>query len=77
MRTIVLCVGFLTIAASASAQTILSREPLTLNPFAVVYVQGGHCGVGKVMKVTGMDRRQRKRACVTMDTASAVSGSRL
>jgi hypothetical protein len=72
MRTIVLCVGFLTLAGSASAQTILSREPHTLNPFAVVYVQGGNCSVGKVMKVTGIDRRQRKRTCVTLDTASAV-----
>lgn len=71
MRTIVLCVGFLTIAGPASAQTILSREPHTLNPFAVVYVQGGNCGVGKVMKVTGMDRRQRKRTCVALDTATA------
>ena len=65
MRTIVLCVGFLTLAGSASAQTILSLEPHTLNPFAVVYVQGGNCSAGKVMKVTGLDRRQRKR-----DTAS-------
>jgi hypothetical protein len=66
-----MCVGFLTLAGFASAQTILSREPHTLDPFAVVYVQGGSCGAGKVMKVTGLDRRQRKRACVTLDAASA------
>ena len=71
MRTIVLCVGFLTFAGSASAQTILSREPHTLNPFAVVYVQHSNCVAGKVMRVTGMDRRQRKRACVTLNTAIA------
>lgn len=70
MRTIVLCVGFLTFAGSVSAQTILSREPHTLNPFAVVYVHGGNCSAGKVMKVTGMDRRQRKRTCVALDAES-------
>lgn len=69
MRTIIFGVAMLC-AGPASAQAILAREPHTLNPFAVVYVQGGNCSAGKVMKVTGMDRRQRKRACVTLDTAS-------
>lgn len=72
MRTAIVCVSFLTLASPAFAQTVLTREPHTLNPFAVVYVQGGNCSSGKVMKVTGMDRRQRKRACVTLDSASAL-----
>jgi hypothetical protein len=46
MRTVILCIGFLTLAGSAPAQTILFREPHTLNPFAVVYVQGGNCSAG-------------------------------
>ena len=53
---------------AASAQTILKREPHYLAPGAVVFVDAGRCGVGKVMKVTGISKgTSRRRACTTLD----------
>lgn len=72
MRTIVLYVGFLTLADSAPAQTILPRKPHNLNRIAVVCVHGGNCAAGKAMKVTGLDRCQRKRSCVSLTVTSAI-----
>ncbi|SNS24223.1 hypothetical protein SAMN05216374_0459 [Tardiphaga sp. OK246] len=71
MRTVIFGIALL-FAGQASAQPILAREPLTLNPFAVVYVQSGSCGFGKVMKVVGSLRGvQRKRTCVSVISAHA------
>jgi hypothetical protein len=71
MRTVVVGIVLLW-AGHASAQPILDREPLTLNPYAVVYVQNIACGFGKVMKVVGSLRGvQRKRTCVSVISAHA------
>jgi hypothetical protein len=56
----------------ASAQTVLKREPHYLAPGAVVYVDTGQCGVGKVMKVTGILKGiSRRKACVALDAHEA------
>jgi hypothetical protein len=55
------------------AQKLLTTEPSTLDPYAVVFVNDGSCSAGKVLKVTGAIRGQhRKKSCVL---ASAVSDS--
>ena len=38
------------------AQKLLTKEPLILDPYAVVYVNDGSCSVGKILKVTGYSR---------------------
>jgi hypothetical protein len=71
MRTVIGGI-FLLWAGPALAQPVLPREPLTLNPFAVVYVQSGACGYGKVLKVVGSLRGvQRKRTCASIISARA------
>lgn len=57
---------------AASAQTILKREPHYLAAGAVVFVDAGRCGVGKVMKVTGISKgTSRRRACTTLHPQEA------
>jgi hypothetical protein len=57
---------------AASAQPILKREPHYLAPGAVVYVDTGQCGVGKVMKVTGiMKGISRRKICMSLDPQEA------
>jgi hypothetical protein len=47
------------------AQKLLTKEPLILDPYAVVYVNDGSCSVGKILKVTGAIRGlHRKKSCV-------------
>ncbi len=51
----------------ASAQIILKREPHYLAPGAVVFVDTGRCGVGMVMKVTGISKGiSRRKACISL-----------
>ena len=58
---------------SSFAQKLLTKEPLILDPYAVVYVNDGSCSVGKILKVTGAIRGlHRKKSCVP---ARAVSKS--
>ena len=55
------------------AQKLLTKEPLILDPYAVVYVNDGSCSVGKILKVMGAIRGlHRKKSCVP---ARAVSKS--
>jgi hypothetical protein len=62
----------LTFVQIASAQTVLKREPHYLAPGAIAFVDSGQCGVGKVMKVTGISKGiSRRRACVTFDPQEA------
>lgn len=59
-------------AQAISAQIILKREPHYLAPGAVVFVDTGQCGVGKVMKVTGIAKGiSRRKACVTSEAREA------
>jgi hypothetical protein len=56
----------------ASAQTVLKREPHYLAPGSVVFVDTGQCGVGKVMKVTGIAKGNlRRKACITFNAQEA------
>jgi hypothetical protein len=71
MRIVIFGIALL-FAGQAFAQPILAREPLALNPFAIVYVQSGTCGYGKVLKVVGSLRGvQRKRTCISVISAHA------
>jgi hypothetical protein len=63
----------LALIPSASAQTILKREPYYLAPGVVVYVDGGQCGAGKVMKVTGASKGiSRRKICMSFDPQEAM-----
>lgn len=76
MRGLLAGVLALSFAEAASAQTILKREPHYLAPGAVVLVDSGRCGVGKVMKVTGISKGiSRRKACVSLSPQQATLGS--
>jgi hypothetical protein len=49
------------------AQKLYSYEPLMMDPFTTIYVNDGSCSSGKVLKVQGAPRNQRrKKSCVPM-----------
>ena len=51
----------------SSAQKIYPNEPLMMDPYSTIYVNGGSCSAGKVLKVQGAPRNQRrKKSCVPM-----------
>ncbi|XIA66739.1 DUF6719 family protein [Bradyrhizobium sp. TZ2] len=54
-------------AQPSSAQKIHSYEPLMMDPYSTIYVNDGSCSAGKVLKVQGAPRNQRrKKSCVPM-----------
>ena len=72
MRALLAAVFALALIPAASAQTILKREPHYLAPGTVVYVDTGQCGIGKVMKVTGILKGiSRRKICVSLDPQEA------
>jgi hypothetical protein len=65
-------VALIVVALPASAQTILKRAPHYLAPGSVVFVDTGQCGVGKVMKVTGIANGPlRRKTCVPLSPQQA------
>ena len=49
------------------AQKLYSYEPLMMDPYTTLYVNDGSCSAGKVLKVQGAPRNQRrKKSCVPM-----------
>lgn len=61
-----------TLAPTTLAPPILKREPHYLAPGVVVYVDSGQCGVGKVMKVTGISKGiSRRKTCVALEPQEA------
>src|SRR6478752_1134923 len=49
------------------AQKIHSYEPLMMDPCSTIYVDDGSCSAGKVLKVQGVPKNQRrKKSCVPM-----------
>jgi Family of unknown function (DUF6719) len=61
----------LTAIQPSFAQKFLTTEPLTLDPYVVVYVNDGSCSAGKILKVTGAVRGlHRKKSCVTASEVS-------
>lgn len=72
MRALLAGLFVLSFVQFASAQTILKREPHYLATGAVVFVDSGQCGVGKVMKVTGISKgTSRRKACVPLSPQQA------
>jgi Family of unknown function (DUF6719) len=65
-RLVILAVA-LFMAQPCSAQKIYSYEPLMMDPYSTIYVNDGSCSAGKVLKVQGAPRNQRrKKSCVPM-----------
>ena len=72
MRTLLVGVFALALVQTAAAQTILKREPHYLPSGAVAFVDSGQCGVGKVMKVTGIGKGHlRRKTCMSLDPQEA------
>jgi hypothetical protein len=72
MRVFLAGLFALALIPAASAQTVLKREPHYLAAGAVVYVDTGQCGVGKVMKVTGILKGiSRRKTCISLDAQEA------
>jgi hypothetical protein len=55
------------------AQKIYSYEPLMMDPYSTIYVDDGSCSAGKVLKVQGAPKNQRrKKSCVPMSDLTSV-----
>lgn len=55
------------VAQPSYAQKLYSYEPLMMDPYTTIYVNDGSCSAGKVLKVQGAPRNQRrKKSCVPM-----------
>ena len=62
----VLLTALITVQPS-SAQKIYPNEPLMMDPYSTIYVNDGACSAGKVLRVQGAPRNQRrKKSCVPM-----------
>ena len=60
-------------AQPSSAQKLHSYEPLMMDPYSTIYVNDGSCSAGKVLKVQGAPRNQRrKKSCVPMSDLQGV-----
>jgi hypothetical protein len=60
-------------AQPSFAQKLYSYEPLMMDPYATIYVNDGSCSAGKVLKVQGAPRNQRrKKSCVPMSDLQSV-----
>jgi hypothetical protein len=57
----------LSLAQPSFAQKLYPYEPLMMDPYSTIYVNDGSCSAGKVLKVQGSPRNQRrKKSCVPM-----------
>lgn len=57
----------LVISHPSLAQKIYSYEPLMMDPYSTIYVNDGSCSAGKVLKVQGVPKNQRrKKSCVPL-----------
>ena len=60
-------------AQPSFAQKLYSYEPLMMDPYSTIYVNDGSCSAGKVLKVQGAPRNQRrKKSCVPMSDLQGV-----
>ena len=49
------------------SQKLYPYEPLMMDPYTTIHVNDGSCSAGKVLKVQGAPRNQRrKKSCVPM-----------
>jgi hypothetical protein len=64
------------VAQPCYAQKLHSYEPLMMDPYSTIYVDDGSCSAGKVLKVQGAPRNQRrKKSCVPMSDLHGVTRS--
>lgn len=76
MRTALAVLFVCAAAQPCVAKTFLKSEPYILAPFAVVYVDNGVCGVGKVLRVKGaLGGIRRQKTCVPMGREEASRAS--
>jgi hypothetical protein len=73
-QTIALAALLLVASSTGDAQVVLKQEPFEgkMVPGAVILVDDGSCGKGKIKQVTGgevgaMDPRPRTRKCIPKD----------
>ncbi|KRR16047.1 hypothetical protein CQ14_23640 [Bradyrhizobium lablabi] len=60
-------------AQPSFAQKIYSYEPLMMDPYSTIYVDDGSCSAGKVLKVQGAQRNQRrKKSCIPLSDLKGV-----
>lgn len=60
-------------AQPSTAQKLYSYEPQTMDPYSTIYVNDGSCSEGKVLKVQGAPRNQRrKKTCVPISELRVV-----
>ena len=60
-------------AQPSFAQKIYSYEPSMVDPYSTIYVNNGSCSAGKVLKVQGALRNQRrKKSCVPISDLQGV-----
>ncbi|MEH2520900.1 hypothetical protein V1279_006473 [Bradyrhizobium sp. AZCC 1610] len=65
-------------AQPSFAQKLYAYEPLMMDPYSTIYVNDGSCSAGKVLKVQGAPRNQRrKKSCVPMSDLQGVPRSGL
>jgi len=65
------------ISQPSSAQKIHSYEPLMMDPYSTIYVNDGSCSAGKVLKVQGVPKNQRrKKSCVPLSDIAGGMPSR-
>ena len=63
-------------AQPSCAQKLYSYEPLMMDPYSTIYVNDGSCSAGKVLKVQGAPRNQRrKKSCVPMSDLQGIPRS--
>ncbi len=77
LRNVAGIVALLAIPLAAEpsfAQKLYPSEPTMIDPGATVYVDNGACSAGKVLKVQGAHRNQRrKKSCVPMSDLQGVA----
>lgn len=57
----------LLVASPSSAQKLHAYEPLMMDPYSTIYVDDGSCSAGKVLRVQGAPKNQRrKKSCVPL-----------
>jgi hypothetical protein len=63
-------------AQPSFAQKLYAYEPLMMDPYSTIYVNDGSCSAGKVLKVQGAPRNQRrKKSCVPMSDLQGIPRS--
>lgn len=63
----------LSLAQPSFAQKLYPYEPLMMDPYSTIFVNDGSCSAGKVLKVQGAPRNQRrKKSCVPMSDLRGV-----